>query len=161
MLYVDDLLVYGLIIVVAILIPGALTIMNFRNLCCQRQKAVNILETSSEVAVFDRYKGRVPYIKPSTGLEHNYLPDFIVEMTDGTKKVIEVKAKWQLSEVETKSKLEQAKKYFNEKKIQFEIWDESVLGKLNDDWHNKFEIVKVEHYKYTGKVYDIQYRRRA
>lgn len=43
MLYVDDLLVYGLIIVVAILIPGALTIMNFRNLCCQRQKAVNIL----------------------------------------------------------------------------------------------------------------------
>lgn len=120
------------------------------------QKALNILETSSQVTAFDRYKGKVPYIKPSTGLEHNYLPDFIVEMTDGTKKVIEVKAKWQLSEVETKSKLEQAEKYFNEKKIQFEVWDEDVLEELNDDWHNEFEIVKVEHYKYTGKVYDIQ-----
>lgn len=43
MLYADDLLVYGLIIVVGILIPGALTIMNFRNLCCQKQKAVNSL----------------------------------------------------------------------------------------------------------------------
>lgn len=42
MLYADDLLMYGLIIVFAILIPGTLTIMNFRNLCCQKQKAVNI-----------------------------------------------------------------------------------------------------------------------
>lgn len=120
------------------------------------QKALNILETSSQVANFDRYKGRVPYIKPSTGLEHNYLPDFIVEMTDGSTKVIEVKAKWQLSEIDTRAKLEQAEKYFNEQGIKFEVWDEDVLEELNDDWHNKFEIVKVEHYKYTGKVYDIQ-----
>ncbi len=54
MLYVDDLLVYGLIIVVAILIPGALTIMNFRNLCCQRQKAVNILSCN-----FDCWRDRL------------------------------------------------------------------------------------------------------
>jgi len=120
------------------------------------QKALNILETSSQVANFDRYKGRIPYIKPSTGLEHNYLPDFMVEMKDGSTKVVEVKAKWQLSEINTRVKLEQAEKYFNEQGIKFEIWDEDVLEELNDDWHNEFKVVKVEHYKYTGKVYDIQ-----
>lgn len=120
------------------------------------QKALNILETSSQVANFDRYKGRVPYIKPSTGLEHNYIPDFMVEMTDGSTKVVEVKAKWQLSEIDTRAKLEQAEKYFNEQGVKFEVWDEDVLEELNDDWHNEFKVVKVEHYKYTGKVYDIQ-----
>lgn len=38
-----DLLIGGLIIVIAILIPGTLTVMNLRNLCCKKQKAVNIL----------------------------------------------------------------------------------------------------------------------
>lgn len=40
MFYLDDLCMYGLIIVLVIVIPGTLTIMNFRNLCCKKQKAV-------------------------------------------------------------------------------------------------------------------------
>lgn len=120
------------------------------------QRTLSILETDSDVESFDRCKDVVQYVKPSTGLIHNYLPDFEVVDKNGDVTVIEVKAKWQLEEEDTKSKLKQAEDYYNEKGINYVVWTEDTLNVLNDDWHNDFEVVKVEKFTYTGKVHDIQ-----
>lgn len=120
------------------------------------QRTLSILETDSDVESFDRCKDVVKYVKPSTGLIHNYLPDFEVVDKNGDVTVIEVKAKWQLEEEDTKSKLKQAEDYYNEKGINYVVWTEDTLNILNDDWHNDFEVVKVEKFTYTGKVHDIQ-----
>lgn len=120
------------------------------------QRTLSILETDSDVESFDRCKDVVQYVKPSTGLIHNYLPDFEVVDKNGDVTAIEVKAKWQLEEEDTKSKLKQAEDYYNEKGINYVVWTEDTLNVLNDDWHNDFEVVKVEKFTYTGKVYDIQ-----
>lgn len=47
MLHADDLFTYGLIIIIAFLIPGTLTIMNLRNLCTQTTKAANTLSLAT------------------------------------------------------------------------------------------------------------------
>lgn len=119
-------------------------------------KALTILETDSNVKSFDRCKLRVKYKKTSTGLTHNYLPDFEVKLKDGSTKIIEVKAKWQLEEQETKEKLSQAKEYFDNIGVQFEIWTEDTFEELNDEWHNDIVVEKITPYKFTGQVYDLQ-----
>lgn len=120
------------------------------------EKALTILETDSKVKSFDRCKRRIPYIKPSTGLEHNYLPDIEVEYKDGTLLVIEVKAEWQLKEEDTASKLKQAEAFFRNEGIEFQIWTENTLKTLNDEWHNDITVIGIKKYTYTGKVYDLQ-----
>lgn len=119
-------------------------------------KALNILETSSSIASFQRSKRRVKYLKPSTGEVHTYLPDFEVVFLDGTTSVIEVKALWQTSEEDTIAKLKQAEVELEAEGIGFLVWTEKELEELNDYWHNSFEVTNVEKYKYTGKVYDLQ-----
>lgn len=120
------------------------------------KRTLSILETDSDVKYFDRCRDVIPYVKPSTGLIHNYLPDFEVIDKNGDITVIEVKAKWQLEEEDTKSKLQQAKEYYNKKGVNYVIWTEDTLNALNDDWHNDIEVINVEKFTYTGKVHDIQ-----
>lgn len=119
-------------------------------------KALNIFETDSTVESFDRCRLRIPYVRSSDGLEHNYLPDFIVEYKDGSKKIIEIKAKWQTSEKETKEKLDQASSTIKDMGYDFEVWTEDELEEKNDFWHNEVVVKEVKKYKYTGKVYDLQ-----
>lgn len=120
------------------------------------KKALNIFETSSNIKFFDRSKLRVPYISSFDNKEHNYLPDFEVHYLNGVKKIIEIKAQWQLNELKTSEKLKQARRYIEKKGYIFEIWTEKELAELNDAWHNEYSIVKIRKYKYTGKVYDLQ-----
>lgn len=119
-------------------------------------KALNILETDSSVKSFDRARIVVPYNKSSTGRIHKYLPDFCVEYHDGRAEIIEVKAKWQLSEQDTSEKLEQAESFLEENGFIFNVWTEDTLFDKNDAWHDEVTIVAKREYVYTGKVYDIQ-----
>lgn len=119
-------------------------------------KALNILETDSTVASFDRFNGRISYVSPSDGREHWYLPDFRVDYADGRKVVIEVKAKWQEKEPNTQAKLQAGEKWCQDNGFDFEVWDEDVLASKNDAWHREYVVESVAHFRYTGKVYDLQ-----
>lgn len=119
-------------------------------------KALNILETDSTVASFDRFNGRISYVAPSDGREHWYLPDFRVDYADGRKVVIEVKAKWQEKEPNTQAKLQAGEKWCQDNGFDFEVWDEDVLASKNDAWHREYVVESVAHFRYTGKVYDLQ-----
>ena len=119
-------------------------------------KALNILETDSTVASFDRFDGRIGYVAPSDGREHWYLPDFRVDYADGRKVVIEVKAKWQEKEPDTQAKLQAGEKWCQDNGFDFEVWDEDVLASKNDAWHHEYTVESVVHFRYTGKVYDLQ-----
>ena len=119
-------------------------------------KALNILETDSTVASFDRFDGRISYVAPSDGREHWYLPDFRVDYADGRKVIIEVKAKWQEKEPDTQAKLQAGEKWCQDNGFDFEVWDEDVLASKNDAWHHEYVVESVVHFRYTGKVYDLQ-----
>ena len=119
-------------------------------------KSLNILETDSTVKSFGRSDDRITYISPDNNNKHYYLPDLEVLYKDGTHSVIEVKAKWQLSEPATIAKINAAKKFYEEKGIKFNVWTEDELQAMNDAWHVKTKILSIKHFKYTGKVYDLQ-----
>ena len=117
-------------------------------------KALNILETDSTVKSFGRSNDRITYI--SNDNKHSYVPDLEVLYKDGTHSVIEVKTKLQLSEPATIAKINAAKKFYEEQGIKFNVWDENELQAMNDAWHVKIKILSIKHFKYTGKVYDLQ-----
>lgn len=119
-------------------------------------KALNILETDSNVASFDRFDGRISYVAPSDSREHWYLPDFRVDYADGRKVIIEVKAKWQEKEPDTQAKLQAGEKWCQDNGFDFEVWDEDALASKNDAWHREYVVESVAHFRYTGKVYDLQ-----
>lgn len=119
-------------------------------------KALNILETDSTVKSFGRSDDRITYISQNDNNKHSYVPDLEVLYKDGTHSVIEVKAKWQLSEPATIAKINAAKKFYEEQGTKFNVWDENKLQAMNDAWHVKIKILSIKHFKYTGKVYDLQ-----
>lgn len=118
-------------------------------------KALNILETDSTVKSFGRSNDRITYISNDNN-KHYYLPDLEVLYKDGTHSVIEVKTKCQLSEPATIAKINAAKKFYEEQGTKFNVWDENELQAMNDAWHVKTKILSIKHFKYTGKVYDLQ-----
>lgn len=119
-------------------------------------KALNIFETDSEIIYFDRCKDSIEYISPDDNNIHKYLPDFYVEYKNGLKKVIEIKAEWQTHENRTIAKINAAYEYYEGTGIQYEVWTEKELEDRNDAWHNEFIVKSIKHFKYTGKVYDLQ-----
>lgn len=119
-------------------------------------KALNIFETDSEVINYDRCKDSIDYISPDDNNHHKYLPDFYVQYKNGDVKVIEVKSEWQTHEPKTIAKIEAAHSYYDDKNIDYEVWTEKELYNGNDIWHNDFTVKSVKHFKYTGKVYDLQ-----
>ncbi len=58
---------------------------------------------------------------------HNTVPDFIVEYSDGSKKIIEVKPKNKMNDVDVIKKIKAMKKYCEENNMKFELWIEEDL----------------------------------
>jgi len=117
-------------------------------------KALNIFETNSDILYFERCKTLIEY-SDENSVKRIYIPDFFLVMEDGTRKIIEIKAKWQTTEKRTKLKLASARKYFENLGYGFEVWTEKELEEKNDLIHNKIEVTGIRNFKYTGKVYDI------
>jgi hypothetical protein len=66
-----------------------------------------------------------PFILPYTyDRKRNYIPDFLLVFSDGSKKLVEVKPSCFLEAKINKCKFEAAKEYCKQKNIIFEVWTE-------------------------------------
>lgn len=106
-------------------------------LSSEQLKALNILETDSNVESFDSLSPYSPY--------------FEVTYRNGVKKIIGTSSPNKDS-IDSESIIRD-RRIFEEQGYSFEVWGEEDL---TEDEHEQFEVVNVENYKYTGKVYDLQ-----
>lgn len=79
---------------------------------------------------YGRCHFRISYILDGKG--HMYLPDILIELIDGTKKIIEIKSMWQVKH-ETHGRAIEAKAFAAEEfcrqnGLQYEIWTEQHIG---------------------------------
>ncbi len=84
----------------------------------------------------------IPYVLLTDGSQHTYNPDFVVEMTDGTKCIIEIKPKSQCfrpinesgwlwnAYVHNVSKWNAAKQFCESRGLVFKILTEDTISKL-------------------------------
>ena len=108
-------------------------------------------EIDSTIKSFDRYKGYIWWEKE--GIKRRYYPDFEVFYNDGTRKIVEVKAKYFRNDVDVQLKRIAAKKEFGNDYI---ILDEEEIRKNNVLLHNDVKIIKIEKFEYTGSVFDLE-----
>ena len=120
-------------------------------------KAIHIFETDSRIVSYDRAKdengNQLSIVYNET---HRYYPDFEVEYADGTKKIIEIKAEWQRHDPAVEAKAKAAIDWCNEHGMSYELWTEKELADKNGKLHKHIEILSIRHFKYTGKVYDLE-----
>lgn len=90
-------------------------------------EAYKILEKDSSVISFKSEPFSIEY--EWKGSIHRYLPDILVKSTDGSEKLIEVKAKFYMKYMidRNKCKFDATKKLCEEKGYSFEIWNEDTL----------------------------------
>lgn len=92
-------------------------------------KALRLLEDDLAVRMFDYEVVAVEYMKPDSDIVSHYLVDFLVEMTDGSFRLIEVKpARW-LEDATVQAKLNAGQARALEMGWEFEIWTENRLFK--------------------------------
>lgn len=124
------------------------------------QKAINILNTLSEVKQFARYKHSesITYYDKETGRERQYIPDFVISLKDDTKVILEVKSLWDIDRQRNQDKFEAAYNFVenSDKYDRFIIWTENELEELSDFLHHEFTIKSIEFFDYKGYVYDIE-----
>lgn len=84
-----------------------------------------------------RWRIPIMYVRPSDGLVHSHLPDFLVEYSNGVKEIIEIKPKFLTDDPDTKSKIESATSYsflygYEYRVVTEEIMDfsKSIINKL-------------------------------
>lgn len=120
-------------------------------------KAIHIFETDSDVVSYGRCMtedGMKPlYIQYAP--THRYNPDFDVFYSDGTHKIIEIKAAWKIGHDDVVAKADAARRYCDYHGAVYEIWTQEDLESMNDSMHRHVEVVSVRHFKYTGTVYDL------
>ena len=122
------------------------------------EKALNILETSSDIKNFHRCKLRIKYWDTEGKKERTYLPDFTIETNTGDKIILEIKAKWQTKEQNFKDKKRAAEKFVknNDTFSSYIVWTEDELSIGNDLLHNELSIIDITYFDYKGYVYDIK-----
>ena len=118
-------------------------------------KALNIWENDSNIVSFIRPKLVLSYINDNN-VEHLYKPDFLLLYKDGHKELIEIKSNWKRNNKDTILKEQAAIQYCKQNNLQYYILTEKELKIQNDLVHNEIEIINIEKFKYTGKVYDIK-----
>lgn len=106
------------------------------------ERMLNILETDSKVKAF----------KPQEG----FISRLSVEVVNrnGDKYVIEVAEESVIAN--SLEKIKEVKKSLKSNGLNYQIWTESEIDNLDKELRQEIEVVAIEHYKYTGKVYDIQ-----
>jgi hypothetical protein len=95
--------------------------------CCYLDAQPNVVSYSYEALIIP-YKSNI-----RTARIKKYIPDFIVEYADGTKKIVEVKRENQLNNPFVKKKAEAALAWCNEhanQKITYEFWTEKIIRPL-------------------------------
>lgn len=86
----------------------------------ERQMMVK-LEADADVAKWQKRHGiSIPWIDPN-GKRHKYRPDFLVELTDGTKKIIEVKDPSKMDSPSVLRKRSAAEEWCRQRGLQYEL----------------------------------------
>jgi len=120
-------------------------------------KALNVLETDTEVEEFGRFNELIEY--EFNKKQHVYKPDYWYKKNNQYF-ILEVKAdhwyKKHKASVDVKNEI--TIKYANEseKFTGFEMWKNKELNLKNDLLHNDIYIEKIETFHYKGKVYDLE-----
>ena len=97
--------------------------------------AFKLLEQLSRVRSYRRCPYSVQYRK-GNGSEHRYVPDILVEYTDGLKEIIEVKPGRFVGFYPNPAKFKAARKFCHGKDIGFSVWTEVELGLCNQGGQN-------------------------
>lgn len=102
-----------------------------RNVRCQSTyeiRALEILDRDPEVAAFEEQPLWMCYIDDD-GHIRRYVPDFLILMSDGTLKLLEIKAEWEVSGRynSVRNKFESALEYCDLNEMDFEVWTEEDL----------------------------------
>ena len=130
---------------------------NLKNIFYQSSyelKALNIFENDTKIKFFDRCNFCIEYkIDDKVKL---YKPDFILTYNDNHIEIIEVKANWEINEKAILLKKQAAEEYCKKNNYIYKIITENELFLNNDILHHEIKIRKIENFKYTGKVYDIE-----
>lgn len=130
---------------------------NLKNIYYQSSyelKALNIFENDTKIKFFDRCNFFIEYkIDNKVKL---YKPDFILAYNDNHIEIIEVKANWEINEKVILLKKQAAEEYCKKNNYIYKIITENELFLNNDILHHEIKIQKIENFKYTGKVYDIE-----
>jgi DNA-directed RNA polymerase subunit RPC12/RpoP len=81
-----------------------------------------------------------PFTVPYTfgGHAKNCLPDFLITLTDGAQKLIEVKSSYYIKMPISQAKLLATREYCKENNLSFELWDEKILCRLSGKKESEF-----------------------
>lgn len=84
------------------------------------------MEQDEDVISWETEPFRVPYL--FEGREHNYVPDILVKMKNGTIAVIEVKPESLVDDPKNKAKIEAGRAFCSELEYGYVIMSEQDLG---------------------------------
>ena len=86
------------------------------------------LDTNPDIVSWSYEKIAIPYVSNKrTGKLRNYYPDFMVENSDGTKNIIEIKPSKKLSHVTVKKKVQAAEIWCSDHGFTYKILTEIEL----------------------------------
>jgi hypothetical protein len=92
------------------------------------EKAVyEILDKDDNVKSYTPEPFKIPYVFEK--VKRHYIPDLLVEYSDSTKKLVEIKPKVFINHSINKAKFDAAKKYCKNDNLVFEIWTEKFIDK--------------------------------
>jgi len=91
--------------------------------------AYEILEQLSKVKSYEGEPFRVAY--KWKGIKHNTIPDILINYTDGSKELIEVKPKNMLEDEQNLIKFKAMDRYAKKNDMDFNVWTEKELNLFN------------------------------
>ncbi len=93
---------------------------------------------ANESSIIHRVEGNLPGIRYSfEGHDHYYFPDFLVTAKDGHQTLVEIKARWMLSDSQTKAKIRAGQQEATARQIAWRVITEKELENLNDSFTSK------------------------
>lgn len=88
---------------------------------------------------------KIPYVSNiRTKKVRNYIPDFLVLLTNGKKIIIEVKRQNVLNNLIIQKKTEAAKKWSKLNNMEYELWTDSVIKALKKVQNVRDKVEKIQ-----------------
>lgn len=99
------------------------------------------LEDFNEVKTYKGEGLAIPY--QLNGEPHLYYPDFLIEYTDGTTLMAEIKPKRECSDAMNRAKWEAAQAYCHARGWKFEVWTENHISELKGVRQARIDAIKL------------------
>jgi len=86
------------------------------------------MDTSILIKSFEVEPLWLAYTNPEDNKTHRYVPDMLVTFVDGTKKLVELKPTYRLSDPVNQAKFREARVYAKKQGWTFEVWTEKAVA---------------------------------